>query len=123
MVYRSPDKVSVVLVQVRPKGAAPPEMQQKFGQNIVQMLKADFVKNKTEVLEPPATTADARFYCKVRERIRVKDEKTADQTHLYLTHGKDMLELTVITTSEASDQIAATQRMAEEMLLSFAPAK
>lgn len=123
MLYRSQDKAAVILVQVKPKGAAPPEMQQKFAQNIVQMLRQDFVKNKTEVVEPPAALGDARFYCRVHERIKVKNEKTADQSHLYAVVGRDMLEVTVITTSEASDQVASTVRLAEEVLLSFAPAK
>jgi hypothetical protein len=119
--YRSPDKAGVILVAVRPKGAAPMEAQQKYGQSIVQKLREDFLRNKTEVVTPPATVADPRFYLKVHERIKVKD-KVADQTHLYLMPGKDMIELSVITTAEAGDQVAATQKLAEEMLLSFAPA-
>jgi hypothetical protein len=119
--YRSPDKAGVILVVVRPKAAAPMEMQAKYAQSIIQKLKEDFLKSKTEVVEPPAVVADARFYLKVHERIKVK-EKVADQTHVYLTPGKDMLELSVITTAEASDQVAATQKLAEEILLSFAPA-
>jgi hypothetical protein len=121
--FRAPDKVTVVLVRVKPKGAAPPEVQPKYAQNIVQMLKQDFVKNKTEVVEPPVAVPDPRFYLRVRERIRIKGEKTADQTHLYVMPGKDMVELTVITTSEAPEQIAVTQRLAEEMLLSLKPVK
>jgi len=119
--YRSPDKAGVILVVVRPKGAAPMEAQQKYGQSIVQKLKEDFLRNKTEVITPPATVTDPRFYLKVHERIKVKD-KVADQTHLYLMPGKDMIELSVITTAEATDQVASTQKLAEEMLLSFAPA-
>jgi hypothetical protein len=119
--YRSPDKAGVILVVVRPKGAAPMEAQIKYGQNIIQKLKEDFLKNKTEVVSPPATVNDSRFYLKVHERIRVK-EKTADQTHVYLPIGKDMIELSVITTAEASDQVASTQKLADEILLSFAPA-
>jgi hypothetical protein len=119
--YRSPDKAGVILVVVRPKGAAPIEVQAKYGQNIVQKLKEDFLKNKTEVVEPPAVVPDPRFYLKVHERIKVKD-KVADQTHAYLMPGKDMIELSVITTAEASDQVAATQRLAEDVLMSFAPA-
>jgi hypothetical protein len=123
MLYRSQDKAAVILVQVKPKGAAPLEMQQKFAQNVVQMLKQDFVKNKTEVVEPPAIQGDARFYCRVHERIKIKNEKTADQSHLYLGQGRDMVELTVITTSEASDQVASTVKLAEDVLLSFALTK
>jgi hypothetical protein len=119
--YRSPDKAGVILVVVRPKGAAPVEVQAKYGQSIVQKLKEDFLKNKTEVIEPPAVVPDPRFYLKVHERIKVK-EKVADQTHAYLMPGKDMIELSVITTAEASDQVAATQHLAEEVLMSFAPA-
>jgi cell division protein FtsB len=119
--YRSPDKAGVILVVVRPKGAAPIEVQAKYGQSIVQKLKEDFLKNKTEVIEPPAVVPDPRFYLKVHERIKVK-EKVADQTHAYLMPGKDMIELSVITTAEASDQVAATQRLAEDVLMSFAPA-
>jgi hypothetical protein len=121
--YRSQDKAAVILVQVRPKGGFPPEMQPKFAQKMIQELKQDFVKKKTEVVEPPAAVPDARFFCKIHERIRVKNEKTADQSHLYAVQGKDMLEVTVITTSEASDQVASTQRLAEEVMLSFVPAK
>jgi hypothetical protein len=123
MIYRSQDKAAVILAQVRPKGAVLPEMQAKYAQNIIQMLKQDFVKNKTEVVEPPAAVPDARFFCKVHERIKVKNEKTADQSHLYAVQGKDMLEVTVITTSEASDQVASTQRLAEEVMLSFKAAQ
>src|SRR5258706_5615735 len=119
--YRSPDKAGVILVVVRPKAAAPMEMQAKYAQSIIQKLKEDFLKSKTEVVEPPAVGAGPRFYLKVHERIKVKD-KIADQTHVYFTPGKDMLELSVITTAEASDQVAATQKLAEEILLSFAPA-
>jgi hypothetical protein len=118
--YRSPDKAGVILVVVRPKGAAPMEMQAKYGQNIIQKLKEDFLKSKTEVVEPPTVVPDPRFYLKVHERIKVKD-KVADQTHAYLTPGKDMLELSVITTAEATDQVAATVKLAEEILLSFSP--
>ncbi|MDB5318912.1 MAG: hypothetical protein JWN40_543 [Phycisphaerales bacterium] len=119
--YRSPDKAGVILVVVRPRGAAPMEVQAKYGQNIVQKLKEDFLKAKTEVVEPPAVIPDPRFYLKVHERIKVK-EKVADQSHIYLMPGKDMIELSVITTAEASDQVAATQKLAEEVLMSFAPA-
>jgi hypothetical protein len=49
-------------------------------------------------------------------------EKVADPTHLYLMPGMDLIVLSVITTAEAGDQVAATQKLAEEMLLSFAPA-
>ncbi len=90
--YRSPDKAGVILVVVRPKGAAPMEMQAKYGQNIIQKLKEDFLKSKTEVVEPPTVAPDSRFYLKVHERIKVK-EKVADQTHVYLMPGKDMIEL------------------------------
>ena len=45
--------------------------------------------------------------------------KVADQTHLYLMISKDSIELSVITLADATDQVAATQRLAEEMLLSF----
>jgi hypothetical protein len=119
--YRSPDKAGVILVVVRPKGAAPMEAQVKYGQNIVQKLREDFLRNKTEVVAAPATVPDPRFYLKVHERIKVK-EKVADQTHIYLAPGRDMIELSVITTAEASDQVVSTQKLAEEMLLSFAPA-
>jgi cell division protein FtsB len=119
--YRSPDKTGVILVVVRPKGAAPMEAQVKYGQNIVQKLREDFLRNKTEVVSPPAAIPDPRFYLKVHERIKVKD-KVADQTHIYLAPGRDMIELSVITTAEGSDQVASTQKLAEEMLLSFAPA-
>jgi outer membrane murein-binding lipoprotein Lpp len=119
--YRSPDKAGVILVVVRPKGAAPMEVQAKYGQNIVQKLKEDFLKAKTEVVEPPAVIPDPRFYLKVHERIKVK-EKVADQSHIYLMPGKDMIELSVITTAEASDQVAATQKLAEDVLMSFGPA-
>lgn len=119
MLYRAPDKSSVIFVQVKPKGAAPPEMRAEYAKSVVQMLKQDFAKSKTEVIEPPASQPDPRFFLKVHERIRGKADKIADQTHYYLMPGKDMIELTVITTAEATDQIAMTQRLAEELLLSF----
>lgn len=117
--YRSPDKAGVILVQVKLKGAAPPEMAGKYSQSVIGLLKQDFVKNKTEVVDPPVAVKDPRFYLKVGEKIKVKGEKTANQMHLYQCIGKDMIECTVITTAEASDQVAATQRLAEEIVLSF----
>jgi hypothetical protein len=117
--YRSPDRAVAILVQLKPKGAAPPEAQHKYAQSVIQMLKQDFVKNKTEVLEPPTAQPDPRFYLKVRERIKVKGDKAADQTHYYRMQGKDLTEATVITTSDATDQVAAAQRLAEDVLLSF----
>ena len=123
VLFRSPDKLAVVLVRIKLKGAAPPEAQPKYAQNVIQMLKLDFVKNKAEVVDPPAAVPDPRFYLRVRERIRLKGEKTADQTHFYTMPGKDMVELNVITTSEQPEQVARTVRMAEEMMLSLKPVK
>lgn len=121
--YRSSDKNSVILVQVKLKGAAPPEMAGKYASSVIGLLKQDFAKNKTEVVEAPAVVKDPRFYLKVHERIKVKGEKLADQTHLYHCIGKDLIECTVITTAEATDHVAATQRLAEEIVLSFRPEK
>jgi hypothetical protein len=121
--YRSPDKLAAVLVRIKLKAAAPPEAQPKYAQNVVQMLKLDFLKNKAEVVDPPVAVPDPRFYLRVRERIRLKGEKTADQTHFYAMPGKDMVELNVITTSEQPEQVARTIRMAEEMMLSVKPVK
>jgi hypothetical protein len=118
MLYRSPDKTSVIFVQVKPKGAAPAEMQQKYAQQVVQMLKQDFAKSKTEIVEPPTAQPDPRFYLKVHESIRVNGGQVADQTHYYLMAGKDMIELSVITKSEDPATISATQRLAEDLLLS-----
>ena len=117
-VYRSPDKQAVVYVQLRPKGAVSVD-QVRYGQSIIQKLKEDFLKSKTEVISPPAIVNDSRFYLKVHERIKVKNEKLADQSHIYLMPGKDLIELSVITTAEGTDQIASTQKLAEDVLLSF----
>jgi hypothetical protein len=122
-IYRSPDKLTVVQVRIKPKGAMAADLQPKVAQNIIQALKQDYLKNKTEVIDPPAAVPDGRFYLRVRERVRLKGEKTADQTHLYQMPGKDMVEVTVITTAEAPEQVAASQRLAEEMLLSLKPLK
>jgi hypothetical protein len=122
-IYRSPDKLTVVQVRVKPKGAMAADLQPKVAQNIIQALKQDYLKNKTEVIDPPTAVPDPRFYLRVRERVRLKGEKTADQTHLYQMPGKDMVEVTVITTAEAPETVAATQRLAEEMLLSLKPLK
>ena len=122
-IYRSPDKLTVVQVRVKPKGAMAADLQPKVAQNIIQALKQDYLKSKTEVIDPPAAVPDPRFYLRVRERVRLKGEKTADQTHLYQMPGKDMVEVTVITTAEAPETIAATRRLAEEMLLSLKPLK
>jgi outer membrane murein-binding lipoprotein Lpp len=123
VLFRSPDKLAVVLMRIKLKGAAPPEAQPKYAQNVIQMLKLDFVKNKAEVIDPPVAVPDPRFYLRVRERIRLKGEKTADQTHFYAMPGKDMVELNVITTSDQPDQVARTVRMAEEMMLSLKAVK
>ncbi len=121
-VYRSPDKQAVIYVQLRPKGAVSVD-QVRYGQSIIQKLKEDFLRSKTEVISPPAIVNDSRFYLKVHERIKVKSEKLADQSHIYLMPGKDLIELSVITTAEGTDQIASTQKLAEDVLLSFAPGK
>jgi len=124
--YRSPDKAGVIYVQVRIKGAVPPDIQSRYGQSIVQKLKEDFLKNKVEVLDPPAVVKDPRFFLKVHERIKVKtekSEKTADQTHLYLMPGKDMIELSVISTGLSPEATANVQKIAEEMLVTFTPSK
>jgi hypothetical protein len=122
-IYRSPDKLTVVQVRVKPKGGMAADLRPRVAQNIVQALKQDYLKNKTEVIDPPVAVPDPRFYLRVRERVRLKGEKTADQTHLYQMPGKDMVEVTVITTAEAPETIAASRRLAEEMLLSLKPAK
>jgi hypothetical protein len=122
-IYRSPDKLTVVQVRVKPKGAVAADLQPRFAQNIIQALKQDYLKNKTELIDPPTAVPDRRFYLRVRERVRLKGEKTADQTHLYQMPGKDMVEVTVITTAEAPETIAASRRLAEEMLLSLKPIK
>jgi hypothetical protein len=116
MMYRSPDKSGVILVQVKPKGAAPPEMQAKYAQQVTQMLRQDFAKNKTEVVEQPTAVKDDRFYLKVQEKIKVKPDKVATQMHLYRLADKDMIELTAITTAEKPEEIATVQKVAEEML-------
>ena len=118
-VYRSPDKLGVLRVVIHPKGSAPADSAAKYGQTMVLKLKEDFLKNKTEVIAPPAVIADPRFFCKIRERIKVKGEKSADQTHLYLMLGKDAIELSVLTTAESPEAIAATQKLADDVLLSF----
>ncbi len=124
-IYRSPDKSTIIRLYVQPKGAAPPEAQAQYGESVVKMLKQDFTRSKTEVIDPPAIERDPRFFMKVQERVKVKPakpgdkEKTAVQTHIYQMPGKDMVEMTVITTAEASDQIAAVQKFAEEILLSL----
>ena len=123
MMYRSPDKSGVILVQIKPKGAAPPEMQAKYGQQVTQMLRQDFVKNKTEVMEQPTAVKDERFYLKVQEKIKVKPDKTATQMHLYRVEGKDMIELTSITTAEKPEDIAAAQKIAEDMVLGLTAEK
>jgi hypothetical protein len=123
MMYRSPDKSGVILVQIKPKGAAPPEMQAKYGQQVTQMLRQDFVKNKTEVIEQPTAVKDDRFYLKVQEKIKVKPDKTATQMHVYRVEGKDMIELTSITTAEKPEDIAAAQKIAEDMVLGLTPEK
>src|SRR5258706_7811797 len=92
--YRSPDKLGVILVIVRPKEAAPMEMQAKYGQNIVQKLKENFLKGKTEGVEPPVVVPDPRFYLKAHEPIKVKEkDKAADQRTGYLMPGNDMITL------------------------------
>jgi len=115
--YRSQDRAAVIMVIVRPRGAAPPEMQAKYAQTIIQKLREDFFKAKTEVIDPPAVIKDNRFFLKVHERIKIKD-KVAEQMHVYLMQGKDLIELSVITTADATDQIASTMKLAEDVLLS-----
>jgi outer membrane murein-binding lipoprotein Lpp len=119
MFYRAADKSGLIFVIVKPKGGAPPEMQPNYAKQMVTKLKEDFARSKTEIIEPPAAQPDPRFYLKIHERIRVNEKQTADQTHYYIMPGKDLVQLTVITTSEDPAQVSAIQRLAEEMLLSF----
>lgn len=117
--YRSPDRTAVIRVQVRPNGAVSPEAQPKYAPVVIQKLKQDYLKNKTEIIDPPTVQKDPRFFLTIRELIKIKGEKLAVQSHLYQMPVKDLIELTVITTSEVSAQVAATQKLAEDMLLSF----
>lgn len=117
--YRSQDKAAVIRVQVRPKAAVTPEAVPKYAPTVIQKLKQDFLKNKTEIIEPPAVKKDPRFFLTIREVIKIKEGKTAAQSHLYLMPGRDLIELTVITTSDVPEQIAATEKLAQDMLLSF----
>src|SRR5687768_16693483 len=71
MMYRSPDKSGVILVQVKPKGGgAAAQMQAKYAQETIQMLKQDFAKNKTEVVQQPAVVKDPRFFLKIQEKFK-----------------------------------------------------
>lgn len=117
--YRSQDKAAVIRVQVRPKAAVTPEAVPKYAPTVIQKLKQDFLRNKTEIIEPPAVKKDPRFFLTIREVIKIKEGKLAAQSHLYLMPGRDLIELTVITTSDLPDQIAATEKLAQDMLLSF----
>jgi hypothetical protein len=117
--YRSQDKAAVIRVQVRPKAAVTPEAVPKYAPTVIQKLKQDFLRNKTEIIEPPAVKKDPRFFLTIREVIKIKEGKIAAQSHLYLMPGRDLIELTVITTSDVPDQIAATEKLAQDMLLSF----
>ena len=129
MMYRSPGKSGVLLVQVKPNAGAPIEMQAKYAQETIQMLKQGFAKNKTEVVSQPAVVKDARFFLKVQEKFKTKGEtadsppKTATQTHIYRVEGKDMIVLTAISTSEKQEEAAGVQKMAEEMAMAFKPQK
>jgi hypothetical protein len=117
--YRSQDKAAVIRVQVRPKAAVTPEAVPKYAPTVIQKLKQDFLRNKTEIIEPPAVKKDPRFFLTIREVIKIKEGKIATQSHLYLMPGRDLIELTVITTSQDPNQIAATEKLAQDMLLSF----
>jgi hypothetical protein len=132
MMYRSPDKSGVLLVQVKPNAGAPIEMQGKYAQETIQMLKQGFVKNKTEVVAQPAVVKDPRFFLKVQEKFKTKPDtaanppapaKTATQTHIYRVEGKDMIVLTAISTSEKQEEAAGVQKLAEEMAMAFTPQK
>jgi hypothetical protein len=128
MMYRSPDKAGVVLMQVKTKAAAPPEMKAKYAQTVMEMIRRDFANRKTEVVEPTRVINDKRFYLKLQEKVKVKGEqadtpKVATQLRLYRVIGADMIELTAITTVEKAADVQAVQRMAEEMMLGVRPEK
>ncbi len=71
LLFRSPDKLAVVLVRIKLKAAAPPEAQPKYAQNVVQMLKQDFVKNKAEVVKAVVTP----YPCSSRPRRMRSDTR------------------------------------------------
>jgi hypothetical protein len=131
MMYRSPDKAGVILVQIKLKGGVgAKEMKPRYTQEVIQMLRQGFAKNKTEVIDPPAVVKDPRFYLKVQEKFKTKGDKagssppkTAIQTHIYRVEGADMIELTAISTSEKLEDAAVVQKLAEEMTLAFKPQK
>lgn len=120
--YRSPDKLSVLLVRIHVKGSAPPEMARKYAETVIQPLNQEFKKSKTQVVEPPNVQNDRRFFLKIREKIKVKD-KTAQQYHIYRNVNKDMVELTAITTTESDEDASAFLKLAEDLLLSFKEGK
>ena len=133
MMYRSPDKSGIILVQVKPKGGgAAAQMQGKYAQETIQMLKQGFAKNKTEVVQQPAVVKDPRFFLKIQEKFKTKPDtaanpptpaKVATQTHVYRVQGQDMIVLTSISTSEKPEEAAAVQKVAEDMTLAFKPSK
>ncbi|HSI32180.1 MAG TPA: hypothetical protein VK986_01210, partial [Tepidisphaeraceae bacterium] len=115
--YVSPDKAHAVLLQVRVKGAAPPEMQGKFATEVVGLQKSQLAKSKAVVVEPPTVQPDTRFYARFQEKIKVNPDKTALQLHLYRNVGKDMVEVTAITTSEDSPTANRVIKLAEDLAL------
>ncbi|HYE16938.1 MAG TPA: hypothetical protein VEA69_00715 [Tepidisphaeraceae bacterium] len=115
--YVSPDKAHAVLLQVRAKGAAPPEMQPKFATEVVGLQKSQLAKSKAAVVEPPTVQPDTRFYCRFQEKLKVNPDKTAQQLHLYRNVGKDMVEVTAITTSEDSPTANRVIKLAEDLAL------
>jgi hypothetical protein len=115
--YVSPDRAHAVLLQVRVKGGAPAEMQGKFATEVVGLQKSQLAKAKTTVIEPPTVQPDTRFYCRFQEKIKVNPDKTATQLHLYRNLGRDMIEVTAITTSEDSPTVGRVTKLAEDLAL------
>ncbi len=120
--YLSPDKAHAILLIIRLKGGAPAEMQNKFTDSVLQMQKQQLAKSKTVIVDPTVSLNDPRFYCRLRERVKV-DQRTAEQHHLYRNYNKDMIEVTAITTAEDTETAARLVKLAEDLTLGVKPEK
>ena len=82
---------------------------------VVKQLKQQHAEQKTQMVMDPKIEKDKRFAIVIHEKYKVGD-KVADQLHIYKAVGPRVLMLTVNSTSDDPDNVAMTQKVAQDLL-------
>ena len=114
-IFIAPDHDGVMVISVLPPQAsikpdAAPEM--------LRQLRTNHQRARQAMVAAPKVERDVRFSIRIHEKYMTKDEKVADELHLFREVGKRAVSLTVQSLSRDDDQINAVHKAGEETLLS-----